>query len=272
MSNTSPTPMAWTPERSAAFWDFACQSPFLSEQCMSRQAGRGIVRCLGALTRIQGDILDFGCGPGHLIHELLGSGAVCHGVDTSPATVVQVNTRFENRPRWGGAKVFDGTRLPFSDGQFDTVTCIDTIEHILPEHMDIVLSELRRVLRAGSGTLFITTPNAEDLTQQQVFCPACRQVFHAWQHLRAFDASGLARFMEERGFTTARCAATNFVAFQETGWPGLLDLSPRATIRIVLRGVFHLLDLFRIPGRPLGGIAFARRIGKGHNLFWLGTR
>ena len=37
--------------------------------------------------------------------------------------------------------------LPFSENEFDVVTCFDVIEHILPEDTEAVLKELDRVAR-----------------------------------------------------------------------------------------------------------------------------
>ncbi len=49
----------------------------------------------------------------------------------------------------------EGT-LPFPDGSFDVVLCVEGIEHVVDRHK--TLRELRRVLRPG-GRLLITTPN-----------------------------------------------------------------------------------------------------------------
>ncbi|MBL0920571.1 MAG: class I SAM-dependent methyltransferase [Phycisphaerales bacterium] len=46
--------------------------------------------------------------------------------------------------------------LPFADGSFDVVLCVEGIEHVMDRHK--TLRELRRALRPG-GRLLITTPN-----------------------------------------------------------------------------------------------------------------
>lgn len=51
----------------------------------------------------------------------------------------------------------DGVHLPFSDGSFELILCISTIEH-LPGDGDMILSaEIHRLLRAG-GSALITVP------------------------------------------------------------------------------------------------------------------
>lgn len=47
-------------------------------------------------------------------------------------------------------------RLPFDDGSFDVVLCVEGIEHVMDRHR--TLAEFRRVLRPG-GRLLLTTPN-----------------------------------------------------------------------------------------------------------------
>lgn len=48
------------------------------------------------------------------------------------------------------------TRLPFDDGSFDIVLCVEGIEHVDAQHQ--LVKELHRVLAPG-GTLILTTPN-----------------------------------------------------------------------------------------------------------------
>ncbi len=47
-------------------------------------------------------------------------------------------------------------RLPFADGEFDALVCIEGIEHI--ENPHLLAREANRILRSG-GTIYVTTPN-----------------------------------------------------------------------------------------------------------------
>ena len=49
-------------------------------------------------------------------------------------------------------------RLPFDDATFDVVTMLAVFEHIRPERMPILLSEIERVLKPG-GRVILTTPS-----------------------------------------------------------------------------------------------------------------
>lgn len=83
----------------------------------------------------------------------------------------------EGPGREGGARAVAAdmeARLPFEDGSFDVVLCVEGIEHVVDRHK--TLKELRRTLRPG-GRLLITTPNllslrarfAYELTGQRAF-------------------------------------------------------------------------------------------------------
>jgi SAM-dependent methyltransferase len=93
-------------------------------------------------------ILDAGCGSGRTLDELDDYGAAC-GVDLSPAAVDAT------RSRGHAAHVGSVEDLPFPDGTFDLVTCLDVVEHTRDDRR--TLGELRRVTRPG-GALLVTVP------------------------------------------------------------------------------------------------------------------
>ena len=57
------------------------------------------------------------------------------------------------------ASVADGTRLPLSDGSFDAVVCISTIEHLPNGGESRMMREIGRVLKLG-GLCFVSVPYA----------------------------------------------------------------------------------------------------------------
>jgi SAM-dependent methyltransferase len=207
-------PLAWTPEQVARFWDYWAQRPDGHTTYFASQVGRGVCRFLQHVRPLAGlRVLDYGAGPGHLVEQLLQRGARVWAVEYSPQCVQDLNQRFRRERLWGEARPFDGNRLPWGDDRFDVVCCLETIEHLLPEHVNVVLAELRRVVRPG-GVVLLTTPNAEDLQAQTVFCPNCCSEFHRWQHMRRWTADSLRRRLEGLGYEVRFCRGLSFHNFQ----------------------------------------------------------
>lgn len=99
-----------------------------------------------ALPKLAGtDVLEVGCGRGHLLHLLQRQGARAVGVDANPQAVAQGATT--------GMQVADATALPFDDASFDALVSVHTIEH-LPQ-LDAGLAEMVRVVRPGGRLLLI---------------------------------------------------------------------------------------------------------------------
>jgi len=87
--------------------------------------------------------LDLGCGVGlyeHLLRDKIGE---IHGVDVSSKSVERAR---ENNPD-AFYKVYNGTKLPYSDGEFDVVFIITVMHHIPPKNWGNTLLEVKRVLR-----------------------------------------------------------------------------------------------------------------------------
>jgi SAM-dependent methyltransferase len=245
-SDIVPHKMMWDEAKVHRFWDFTSTSQVGLEEYFSFQVGRGVANFLAMACSeaVRGKILDYGCGPGFLLDHLAEFGGGLAGVDASPASIEAVEKKMRGRPGWEGAKVSTDNKLPFPDGFFNLVTCVETIEHVLPEKMEGLLSELRRVLRQDSGLLFLTTPFEERLDRSAVFCPECGATFHRWQHLRSFGRTSLSQLMEQNGFRTRLCVNLNFGDFQDAVFPGL--------------------------GSPDLPAWFTARLGYGPHLVWIG--
>ncbi len=97
-------------------------------------------------------LLDVGCGDGSLNLLLDGKVRWVVGVDGA------LSACREARAKGFSVQCADlnACHLPYRDGIFDAVSCLDVIEHVLdPRHL---LRELARVLRP-QGILVLTTPN-----------------------------------------------------------------------------------------------------------------
>jgi SAM-dependent methyltransferase len=92
-----------------------------------------------------GKVLDIGCGRQPL-RAFLDADCEYIGLDYP-----QTGEPYETRPGIHG----DAQSLPFPDGTFDTVVCLEVLEHVL--NPDAALNEARRVLKP-EGHLLLSTP------------------------------------------------------------------------------------------------------------------
>src|ERR1700722_612449 len=73
-------------------------------------------------------LLDVGCNAGELLQgcaELIPSAQLA-GVDVNARAVVAARARVPS----ADLRLVSGTNLPFPDGSFDCVTCIEMLEHV----------------------------------------------------------------------------------------------------------------------------------------------
>jgi ubiquinone/menaquinone biosynthesis C-methylase UbiE len=98
------------------------------------------------------NVLDIGCGTGHLAGELMQRGYAAWGVDLSEAMVAYAREHYDpDRFRVG-----DIEQIPFPDNTFDAVMCLGVMEYL--EKDEHALREMWRVLKPG-GHAVITTPS-----------------------------------------------------------------------------------------------------------------
>ena len=122
----------------------------LSETPEMRAQRRRVIELLAPRPGEQ--ILDVGCGPGHLASELAEAvrpgGRVC-GVDVSEQMLaLAANAGID-------LILLDGTRLPFDEGAFDAAVATQVYEFV--EALPASLAELHRVLRPGGRALILDT-------------------------------------------------------------------------------------------------------------------
>ena len=99
--------------------------------------------------------------------------------------------------------------LPFPDGRFLVVTFSEVLEHLPPERLNFVLSELARVVRPG-GILIMSSPNQASLENRLVLLkgksilampdklPSAGDTFG---HIRLYTRSEMAVAMAKFGFS-----------------------------------------------------------------------
>jgi len=105
-------------------------------------------------------VLDAGCGEGVLVQEYADRLRI-EGVDLHYSSP---------RVRQGAL-----TALPFEDGRFDRVLCLDVLEHLPLDDQLPALRELHRVLADG-GELLVSVPNLAHLQSRVHFLLAGRLI------------------------------------------------------------------------------------------------
>jgi len=208
-----PHDVVWNDAKVARLWGYYAENPSYQAQYFSLHSGHHILRAIGRHVDLRrGDILDFGCGPGHMVSRLVeNTRGKIHGLDFSEESVRAVERRFSGRPGFGKAVWARSLPSEFPDASMDGVLSIEVVEHLTDEQLAGMWTEIRRVLKPG-GWLVVTTPHEEDLGANKTLCPDCGAVFHRWQHLRRWSAAALEDHLARAGFVLRRVEPTFFLS------------------------------------------------------------
>lgn len=140
-------------------------------------------------------LVDVGCGNGLFLNWLAQSEAGRFermvGVDRSLAALSHVKAG-KCRARIDA--------LPFGDGSFHIVTCMEVLEH-LP--VDVFPRALRELSRVARHYVLVSVPYRQDLDASLSTCPSCRARFNADFHVRSFNESAMSGLFEQQGFRPA---------------------------------------------------------------------
>jgi ubiquinone/menaquinone biosynthesis C-methylase UbiE len=154
-------------------------------------------------------VLDYGCGAGHLLEQMVKIPNVAfYGLDFSDDSITATQKRTVNKTNL--KQLVTANKLPsiFSNNSFDTISLIETIEHLQDDKLHETLNELYRLLKS-KGKLFITTPFNEDLDRHMHFCPFCKTEFHHMQHMQSFDVARLTTLAKQHQFNVDYCNNIN---------------------------------------------------------------
>jgi SAM-dependent methyltransferase len=101
-------------------------------------------------------ILDLGCGGGHLLRDValaVGDSGRVVGFDVNKDQLSSAGTLCHGLSAVDLVEG-DATNMPFDDGEFDSLTSIQTLEYI-PD-VDRAISEARRVLKPGGKAALVS--------------------------------------------------------------------------------------------------------------------
>jgi len=167
--------------------------------------------------------LDVGCGHGHAAgRPLTATGRTYVGVDISATAVAEARAIGLD-----ARQIEDAAALPFADGEFDAVLCLEVLEHVFFPAQ--VVSEMVRVLKPG-GYLIVTTPNVAywrrrlDLLLLGRWNPFgySYAVEQPWgdPHIRFFTAGALRRLLASSGLEAVQVAGHGGSVLGDIPWIG----------------------------------------------------
>jgi 2-polyprenyl-3-methyl-5-hydroxy-6-metoxy-1,4-benzoquinol methylase len=209
MNVTTKKPADWTEENIADFWDWQSKSVSRQHQYFTSVMAPGIVKYLKTTGLLKGKVLDYGCGAGHLLQEMIKVDHIeLYGLDFSEDSITATQQRTLNAPAVKQLVIANKLPSPFSNNTFDTITLIETIEHLQDAKLHETFNELYRLLKPG-GKLFVTTPFNEDLSRHMHFCPFCKTEFHHIQHMQFFTVDSLKALAVQHFFAVDYCHNIN---------------------------------------------------------------
>ena len=100
------------------------------------------------------DVLDLGCAGGFMTEAIARKGARVTGIDPAAKAIDAARAHARGSGLGVSYDTGVGENLPYGDGRFDAVVCVDVLEHV--QDLKKVLSEIARVLKPGGTFLFDT--------------------------------------------------------------------------------------------------------------------
>lgn len=198
-------PQDWTAADIAAFWDWQSKNAKGQEMYFTAVMAPAIVQLIKKKGLLKGNVLDYGCGAGHLLAQMVKQDDVnFYGLDFSADSIDETRKKTRGKTNLKELLLVDKLPTHFNDGQFDTITLIETIEHLQNETLHETMQELFRILKPN-GKLFITTPFNEDLDRNLIFCPFCKSEFHHMQHMQSFNIESMNTLAKKYGFDIEFC-------------------------------------------------------------------
>ena len=205
MKTVHKKPQDWTAANIAAFWDWQSKNASRQQQYFTAVMAPAIVQFIKKKGLLKGNVLDYGCGAGHLLEQMCKQpGVNFYGLDFSADSIDETRKRIGNDHQLKELVLIDKLPTDFKDEQFDSITLVETIEHLQDEALHETMQELSRILKSN-GKLFITTPFNEDLDKNLNFCPFCKTEFHHMQHMQSFNIDSLTALANKYGFNVELC-------------------------------------------------------------------
>jgi len=214
MKTVTKRPSDWTKENIANFWDWQSKNVSRAKQYFTYSMSPGITRLLKKKDLLKGRVLDYGCGTGYLLKQMAKeNGVEFYGLDFSADSLASTKVKMANDINLKDLVLATTLPTPFPNQHFDTITVIETLEHLQEEPLHQTMDELHRILKTN-GKVFITTPFNENLESHFEYCPFCHSEFHRMQHMQSFDIESLMNLASQHGFAVDYCQNINIEKYK----------------------------------------------------------
>jgi SAM-dependent methyltransferase len=188
------------------------------------------------------EILDLGCGSGHLALQLASRFCV-KGIDvtTENPEMNEVNDLFKSRNGlqrkiWKDLEVvnsnlilnfYDGKNIPFGDDHFDAVVAYAVIEHIPSNILEQIIAELSRVLKKDGYFFMHRTP------RKLAYAEHLASLLGIGHHKSLLTESEVVILLEKYGFSILKVERTDMVlSFVSRSLQNFWNLSSPALISL----------------------------------------
>src|SRR5262249_37958508 len=152
------------------------------------------------LDHVVGDrVLDVGCGPGHLLRELLETGHRAYGVDLSSPMFIRAHRELARAGCLDAVLAADARALPFIDCSFDPIgpTCPTPVVRD-PQ----LWAEAARLLRAGGRCIVVLgarrRSDSADAAEVEVDLPIPQGLFRYRSFLQRGRSGAVVMVVAER--------------------------------------------------------------------------
>lgn len=188
---------------------------------------------------VPGQLLDIGCGRGHLLRAARKRGWQVTGFDVDPDTVAEVAGAHDLQIHSGNF-----LDLPLPSGTFDVVTMHHVLEHL--KDPVAVLERVREVLRPG-GLLFVALPNIEGLSSTIKYSlekmglrrKGLGSYYDADHHLFYFSPRSLGRLLDAQRFRVVATQSAPKIRPQDSS--RIRTIRRRTTDKLLLRSSFLVI-------------------------------
>lgn len=154
-------------------------------------------------------LLDIGCHAAFLTERILKDRefSKLYGIDISKDAIKKAKKRIPE----GIFKIANIHSLPFEKNYFQTVLCIEVLEHI--ENPELALSEIKRVLKKN-GKAIILVPT--DSTLFKIIWKIWTSVYPVWQHthIQSYHHNSLETLIKKNSFTIVTAKKFNLGMLQ----------------------------------------------------------